>query len=238
MNKYGFNKLLTTGFKSPKLKKSDEMDYGFKSAIQYLLPHKASGLMNVCPAASPGCISACLNTAGHGQMNSVQRARLARTEFMVNNRKSYQIMLVAEIERFVNKCKKMKLVPALRLNGTSDLKWETFFPGLIETYREAQFYDYTKILKRMLRFCDGKLPANYHLTFSRSEENQKKCEEVLEAGGNVAVVFRKDIPDEWLGYPVFNADEHDLRFLDPKGIAGLKAKGKAKRDTSGFVVDV
>jgi hypothetical protein len=34
-----------------------------------------------------------------------------------------------------------------------------------------------------------------------------------------------------------SADETDLRFLDPKGIMlGLKAKGRAKKDLSGFVI--
>ncbi len=46
------------------------------------------------------------------------------------------------------------------------------------------------------------------------------------------------------GYPVINGDESDLRQLDPRAaigspgfVVGLSPKGgKAKRDTSGFVV--
>ena len=58
-------------------------------------------------------------------------------------------------------------------------------------------------------------------------------------GINVAVVFRNaELPDKWLGIKVINGDKHDLRFKDAKGcIVGLKAKGKAKKDKSGFVVD-
>jgi hypothetical protein len=90
----------------------------------------------------------------------------------------------------------------------------------------------------MLAFLDGKLPSNYSLTFSRSETNETQCLEVLKRGGNVAVVFRsKVLPTHWNGFPVINGDENDLRFLDPKGVVvGLTAKGKAKSDTSGFVV--
>lgn len=237
MNKYGFHKLLTMGHQTPKLKKSDNTEYGFKSAIQYLSPHKASGLINACPQASVGCAAACLNTAGRGRYDNVQRARYNRTKLFATDRKSYIILLTSEIQRFSDKCKKNGYVPAVRLNGTSDLKWEEIVPGLIHTFSEVQFYDYTKVFKRMMRYLNGELPVNYHLTFSRSEVNDKQCKQVLDAGGNVAVVFNK-VPQEWNGHPVFNADEHDLRFLDPVGVAGLKAKGKAKKDTSGFVVQV
>jgi hypothetical protein len=58
----------------------------------------------------------------------------------------------------------------------------------------------------------------------------------LSNGMNVAAVFHK-VPETYLGRTVINGDETDLRFLDPKGvIVGLKAKGKAKKDTTGFVV--
>jgi hypothetical protein len=60
---------------------------------------------------------------------------------------------------------------------------------------------------------------------------------VLEGGGNVAAVFSCQLPDSWHGYTVINGDLSDLRFLDRRGcVVGLKAKGAAKRDTSGFVV--
>ena len=41
-----------------------------------------------------------------------------------------------------------------------------------------------------------------------------------------------------MGRKVINADKDDLRFLDEKNvIAGLLAKGQAKKDYSGFVVN-
>ncbi len=237
MNQYGFGRLLTMGFGTPKLKKSDKSGLGFKSAIQYFSPHKSSGV-NLCPAASLGCIKGCLNTAGRGKTNSVQKARMARTKCYNYFRDSYKILLTSEVIKFVKKCKKLGQTPAMRLNGTSDIKWEIEFPGLINSFQDVQFYDYTKIFPRMMRYIGGELPVNYHLTFSRSETNNSQCMEVLRAGGNVAVVFRTDhFPRTWNRFRVFNAELHDLRFLDPRGVAGLKAKGRAVYDTTGFVVN-
>ena len=93
----------------------------------------------------------------------------------------------------------------------------------------VQWYDYTKIANRR------DLPANYHLTFSLAESNLDNAKQALRNGMNVAAVFRK-VPRVFLGHAVMDGDATDLRFLDPKPvIVGLKAKGKAKKDTSGFV---
>ena len=89
-----------------------------------------------------------------------------------------------------------------------------------------------------MKFARGEYPPNYHLTYSLNEDNYNKAIEVLKNGGNVAVVFRKDLPQNFNGYKVINGDEHDLRYLDEKNVVvGLKAKGKAKKDTSGFVMN-
>ena len=88
----------------------------------------------------------------------------------------------------------------------------------------------------MVAFLDGKLPENYHLTFSRSELNDAQCDEIFARGGNVAVAF-DTVPDSFRGRPVYNGDDSDLRFLDPKGVwIGLKAKGKLARSISPFKV--
>jgi len=59
--------------------------------------------------------------------------------------------------------------------------------------------------------------------------------QVAAAGGNVAVVF-DGMPNTYAGAPVVDGDASDLRFLDPDGVVvGLKAKGDAKKDDSGFV---
>ena len=115
--------------------------------------------------------------------------------------------------------------------------------SIFKHFNDIQFYDYTKSFKRMCSFLDkpfikgeAKFPSNYHLTFSRSENNDKKCEMVLAMGGNVAVVFRNQLPKTWKGFDVVNGDETDLRFLDKRGVVvGLIEKGMAKKDSTGFV---
>ncbi len=158
-------------------------------------------------------------------MNSVQQARLKRTKYFFEDRTNFIRDLYAEIRKFVAKCRKLGLKPALRLNGTSDIMWEQVLPQLFVDFPEIQFYDYTKIYKRMVRFLNGELPANYHLTFSLSEINFEQSLDIAKNGGNVAVVFRnKGIPSQWLGIPVHNADETDLRFLDKPGVISSDLK--------------
>ena len=126
------------------------------------------------------------------------------------------------------------MLPCVRLNGTSDIPWHNF--DIMQSFPDVPFYDYTPNKARMIDYLDGKLPANYSLTFSRKEDNETACDEIIAKGGNIAAVF-KDMPESWKGKQCFNGDDSDLRFLDPQGvIVALKAKGKAKKDTSGFVI--
>lgn len=228
--------LLTIGG-NPKTDKSDESGLGFFTAILHLSPHKISGV-NLCPSASAGCIAACLNTAGRGGIikkgettNTVQLARLRRSRFFIENRQGFLDQLRKEIRAFIKRCKKLGLRPAVRLNGTSDVMWE--LTGIMAEFPDVVFYDYTAIEYRM----GSVLPANYDLTFSRKEDNDDKVMRVLAKGKNVAVVFQHYLPEYWNGYRVIDGTKHDLRALDPKGVVvGLLAKGKAKKDTSGFVI--
>jgi hypothetical protein len=74
------------------------------------------------------------------------------------------------------------------------------------------------------------------LTFRQADGNDADANWAISKNMNVTVVFNK-IPESYKGKPVYNADDTDLRFLDPKGVVlGLKAKGRAKKDTTGFVV--
>ena len=82
---------------------------------------------------------------------------------------------------------------------------------------------------------EPKFPSNYHLTFSRGKNNDKKCEMVLAMGGNVAVVFRNQLPKTWKGYEVVNGDDTDLRFRQAWCCCRLIEKGMAKKDATGFV---
>jgi hypothetical protein len=233
MKLYKSKKLLNID-NNPKTIKGQK--YKVMTAILYLAPAKISGF-NVCPFADD-CALTCLNTAGRGQMNSVQLGRINKTRWYFLERKTFMIQLHKEIKRHINRCKIKGYKPAFRINGMSDLKIENM--GLIETYSSAQWYDYTKNPIRMKKFIAGKFPPNYHLTFSLGSSNKSDAKEILKLGGNVAVVFRnKKLPKNYMGFKVFNADKTDLRFKDPKNIiAGLYAKGKARYDDTGFVQDV
>jgi hypothetical protein len=168
-------------------------------------------------------------------MRPVRKARQEKTQFLFEYRPEFTARLRKELAAFERKCKRKGLLPAVRLNVFSDIPWE--LTGIMSEFPNIQFYDYTAIATR---FADRwKLPANYHLTFSRKESNQDKVEEVIRNGGNVAVVFRDRLPETYLGVKVIDGLAHDLRFLDGKGvIVGLLAKGKAKKDKSGFVLDL
>ena len=211
--------------------------YGFMTAILYLAPSNQSGF-NVCPQASKGCKKACLYTAGHGAYNSVKQGRINKTLWYIQERKTFLDKLRKEINAFIKKAKSKGLVPCIRLNGTSDISWEN--TGLIDEFKSIQWYDYTKVYKRALKFVNGTLPKNYHITYSLNEDNKKQAFDILKKGGNISVVFRNSLlPKKFMNYEVVNADINDLRFLDPhNSIAGLVAKGKAKNDYSGFVLDV
>lgn len=204
--------------------------HGYLTFILHLAPSILSG-HNVCPKASEGCKAACLNTAGRGVYAKSQRARIRKTRELFDNRAAFAAQLRKDVVAGIRRAKKLGLTPCFRLNGTSDLPFDYLFPEIFREFPTVQFYDYTKLVSRMFRHR----PANYHLTFSLSETNSADAERVLAAGYNVAVVFHK-VPETYMGYRVVCGDTTDLRFLDPSGvIIGLTAKGRGKRDTSGFV---
>ncbi len=226
-------KLLNVG--NPKTAKGESM--GYLTGILHMAPVKLSGYQ-VCPKASAGCAAACLNTAGRGRFDNIQNARIRKTRWFFEDRAGFLEQLRKDILALIRKADREGLKPAVRLNGTSDLPWEKFID--MEDYPGVQFYDYTKIASRAVKWARGDMPSNYHLTFSKAEDNDAEVAKVIEAGGNIAAVFntkKKDsLPGEYRGAPVHDADKTDLRFLDPRGVAGLRAKGDAKKDTSGFVI--
>lgn len=229
-------KLLTTS--NTKIKKGEKL--GFASFGIHLAPSTLSGF-NTCQHASAGCAAACLNTAGMGVYSNVQRARIEKTRFFFSDKSAFMRQLVKEISAAIKKAAKNNQTPCFRLNLTSDLPWEKIkFDGqtVFEMFPSVQFYDYTKSADRMSSFLNGEMPANYHLTFSRSENNDAVAMSILKSGGNVAMVFRKELPSSFRGFDVINGDETDLRFLDGAGqIVGLVAKGKARKEESGFVIE-
>lgn len=226
-------KLLTTA--NYKTVKGEKL--GYLTGILYLAPAKISGY-EVCPRRSAGCTTACLYTAGMGAFSNVQQARIKKTKQFFEDRDNFLTQLRKDITALVRKAKKTNMTPAIRLNGTSDIEWIRF--GIMEEFPDVQFYDYTKVLGRLSHLR----PANYHITFSRNESNDDECEKALRLGFNVAAVFStkkgEKLPHAWKDHYVYDGDETDLRFEDPKGgfIIGLRAKGKAKKDLSNFVIKV
>jgi len=206
---------------------------GFLTGILYLAPADESGVLNVCPFSSTGCRAACLYTAGRSQVfPMINLARIEKTKWLKRDHVSFYIQIAKDITALVARAERENLIPCVRLNGTSDLpKMPHYF---CERFPAVQFYDYTKIPRPWER-----ARKNYHLTFSLSEDNHKHAMAALHHGINVAVVFdSKRIPPMWEGFKVVNGYESDLRFLDKKRTAvviGLYAKGRAKKDTSGFV---
>lgn len=228
-------KLLNAG--NSKTKKGEKL--GYITYGMHLSPSDKSGY-NVCPNASEGCRAACLDTAGRGAMSNVQRARIDKTLFFFKERQAFLDQLWKEVEAGIKRAIKKDMIPCFRLNLTSDLPFHVIKNNgetILEAFPEFQFYDYTPDPKRFSSFLSGLLPENYHLTFSRKEDNQNLCEAMLSSGGNVAAVFRDALPLRWQGKRVIDGDETDLRFLDPKNcVVGLVEKGKAKHDETGFVI--
>lgn len=196
-----------------------------------LSPHKISGY-NVCSSSTPECRKHCINFSGGGMYPAVQLSRIEKTKRFFEDRKGFLGDLHKSIEKAIRKAEREKLKLALRLNVFSDIMWEQVDKSLFEF--PIQFYDYTKHIKRYQRFLDGGLPDNYHLCFSRSETNDKACENFLENGGQVNYVFHK-LPKTYLGYRVKDGDKNDFRFLDGPGVIGVTSKGTLKSKPSPFV---
>lgn len=222
----------------------------FETAIMYLAPADLATRTTLCPMADlAGCKAGCLNTAGRGGMNTVQAARARKARWYENDREGFMSALVEDVRRFEAYCKRKGVQPVVRLNGTSDIPFERIPVGrhssIMAAYPGVQFYDYTKTARRVLR----ELPENYSLVLSWSGASERYWEDVTDVmlaapTVNVAVVFRDKQTVErfkalgFLGRRVVDGDESDLRFLDGEGvIVALYAKGTAKRDQSGFVVD-
>jgi len=234
--------LFTRGASNAKTRKGLKLA-DVDTLILHLAPAKTSGVLNVCPNATAGCMAACLNTAGRGgifkrgeRTNTIQQARKRRTREYAADPAGFVGRLWAEIELAKRRRTKTGREFVVRVNGTSDL------PDVAHTLAslnpDVTFYDYTKIPQPWERT----LP-NYKLTFSRSETNDAACFDALAHGVNVAVVFDtkrgEALPATYYGVPVIDGDVTDLRYLDPAGVVvGLRAKGRARRDRKGFVVKV
>lgn len=240
-------KLLSIGNDSKTVKGEK---FGYKTGIVYMAPSNEAEVTNTCRYASKGCRSACLYTAGRGAMSNVQQARIRKTKYWFQTPSKFVDQLNDEIRKESAKAQRQGFKFAVRLNGTSDIAWES--QTVIQANPDIQFYDYTKNWRRVYAYLDGRnrLP-NYDLTFSRSESNDDHCKTILKRGGRVAMVFSDlatvlpsdhkpaDHTFQYGGeyWPIWNGDLSDVRFNDPlNGIVALQAKGKGKKDHSGFVL--
>lgn len=209
--------------------------FGYLTGILYMAPGQESG-RNLCPYASPECLKLCLNTAGMGGVyQSIQEARIRKARFWLEKTDQFLDVIRADIRSLERQAKAEGKTPVVRLNGTSDVRWEK--TGIMEEFPHIQFYDYTKFPAE-----HRSLPANYHLTYSYSEDQAAglRSDQWNALGVNTAVVFAvkpgQPLPATFRGRPVIDGDESDLRFLDPQGsIVGLRAKGDARGSLSDFV---
>jgi hypothetical protein len=224
-------KLLSTGDTNAKTAKN-----GMDTLILYLAPFTQNSKgINLCPKATDGCAAACLFTAGRGAFSNVAQSRMNRTEYYLHDRAGFLAQTAKEINNSAKKVDKL----AVRLNGTSDIKLVEMLTLAHEIAPNVVFYDYTKIERKagVRKTVQG---HDYIVTYSFNEGTDAipNALQVLNRGGNVAVVFRNELPDTFLGYPVVDGDQSDIMMLYNRNvILGLKAKGKAKKDTTGFVID-
>jgi hypothetical protein len=226
--------LLSPGATNIKTAKND-----LETFILYMAPADQVKGLNLCPFASAGCKASCLYSAGRGKFSNVQQSRMNKSKFWGYDRANFYIQLANELLKIHDKAIKQNKQIAVRLNGTSDidhlhlLERYSGIDFLDQFYNSLLFYDYTKNVNHISRYRN----TSYKITFSRSETNEAEAKKVLKMGGNVAVVFQDQLPETWNGFKVINGDLTDLRYFDPVNVVvGLKAKGDAKKDRSGFVV--
>ena len=217
--------LLSVGTNAKTIKGDDSESL---TAILYMAPNTISGY-DVCPKATKGCIESCLFTAGRGAMNSVMQARIRKTKLYFEKNLEFITKLTSDLTLFNQYCKDNKIQGYVRLNGTSDIDYSD--KGLFEKFTDLKFYDYTKVHTRTVKH------KNYNLTYSRGETTtDAEIKKALKNKLNVAVVFA-EVPVKWKGHVVEQGDLTDMRWNDTPGtIIGLKAKGLARKDQTGFVV--
>ena len=233
-------KLLTPGWSNAKLSKTIKNGGAYVPFILHLSPAETARVgYNVCPASTVGCRTSCLTTSGRGRFGNVITARQRRTILFMDHQGAFMDMLAYEIGDAARSMDDVEKV-AVRLNGTSDIAWEDIPVGgkknIFDLFPQVVFWDYTKRPERIVN-SQKDWPDNYHLTFSRSESNERVAKGLLKKGASVAVVFDRALPKSYWGRAVVDGTKDDYRFLDPhNSLVGLIGLGLAKRDTSGFVV--
>ena len=236
-------KLLSKGTTNAKTAKNTLETY-----ILYMSPatQNAKGA-DLCPFRSAGCTAACLYTAGRGKFNSVKNSRINKANYFTEDRRTFTAQLALELKAINKRMQKKGARAAIRLNGTTDIDHVYSLKKLagldVLQLENLVFYDYTKNPHKVKRYQG----TPYVLTFSRAEDNEDQAIELLQRGALVAAVFNGDqLPDTWQGFKVLDGDASDdlmlTAYKDAKPgagvVLGLKAKGDAKKDVSGFVINL
>jgi hypothetical protein len=252
-----------TLFSTDSAKAAKASGFGYLNAIHYMAPATLGGAGNMCSHYTLACLYNCLGwQSGQASMvkdldagmNNVRESRKLKAQLFMRDRAEYMNRLARDIIGLERKAIREGLQLCVRLNGSSDLRFERIkfaiddktakalrlphmagiSATILQLFPAIQFVDYTKNPNRL----DG-APGNLDLTLSYSVENDADCVKALLSGHNVAMIFDGGLPSSFAGFPVINGDLHDLRHLDPKGghIVGLTPKGRrAKKDTTGFIV--
>ena len=172
-----------------------------------------------------GCAESCLRFSGRGHMPSVVDSRQSKLDYFYSDRLGFIEQLKREIANFERLCYKSGVIPHVRLNVITDVRWESKAYGQIpQSFPNVTFYDYTKIANRL-----NKTPDNYKLMFSYSPAVKFQDQVRLAMSANVpmSAVFYPAIPDTFLGAKVINGDNSDienLKYRYPNYIIGLKYK--------------
>lgn len=240
--KAAYHGLFTTG--NMKTRKGEKL--GYLTLILHLSPYTDNSLgVNLCPHSTSECVAYCLHDSGHSELQgygTIKKARRRKSDLFLADRRGFLEKLAEEIRYYENRVIKKGLKLAVRLNGTADIQWskvkDLHGKNIFETFPDVHFYDYTKDPKIVEH---GNLYENYHITFSWSGQNLKQCLKASGLGCNIAVPFQGVLPTGFMGLPVFNGEETDLRFLDPYGcVVGLKVKGRKQKKVgiSQFLVSI
>ena len=263
------NGITSPAFKIPKklnllgesLKTQKGRKYGILTKICYLAPAYSGGIkkdgkkVNACPAFTPGCAGGCLGiTTPRNRWKSSRNARRWKSALYFSSPELFRAMVILELRALERKAKRLGLVAACRMDGTSDLGLAQGM-GLVERFPSIKFYEYTKVESRIIDYAPL---DNYHLTYSANEKSNspRVSRTALRKGLSVAVIVPKGTKPNGLeanalqgkvlgNYRRFvylqNGDDGDSRFLDsPGSLVYLSQKGgeKARKALGGMVFEV
>lgn len=239
--------LFTTQDSSAKTAHNADVTTLYEQIVQYMLPHRLSGLINLCPWSTKGCRATCLHTSG--RLGMAKTAKLVRTRFFVQDPFHYLVVLLTEIERHQRRVAKCGKVLLIRFNGTGDVPIERlpFLFELVATLGTPPiWFDYTKGILTSAKQARVASPRSDYYTVASATETTSEAS-LVDYNENVVVVVdvkaHGALPAKFWGRDVVDGDRHDMRCLDPQGgVAVLvRAKGDARGvegDAAGFVKSV